>query len=96
MYFNVLRGVIEKWKRMVVAGDFNTAFNKIDMANGMVFRMDSGRKELKLLMEEKNMIDVWRERNEKGEYSRKQLLGNFMCQTRIDYFFKHKKFGMFY
>ncbi len=66
------------------------------MANGMVFRMDSGSKELKLLMEEKNMIDVWRERNEKGEYLRKQLVGNFMCQTRIDNFFKRKKFGMFY
>ncbi len=96
MYFNVLRDVIEKWKRVVVAGDFNTVFNKIDMANGMVFRTDSGRKELKLLMEEKNMIDVWRERNEKKrEYSRKQLVGNFMCQTRIDYFLSTRNLECF-
>lgn len=31
------------------------------------------------------MIDVWRERNEKKrEFSRRQIVGNFMCQTRID------------
>lgn len=46
-------------------GDFKTVFSKLDMAEGMVFKTDTGRIELKLLMEENNMIDVWRERNEK-------------------------------
>ncbi len=56
------------------------------MGEGMVFKTDKGRKELKLLMEENNIIDVWRERNEKKkEYSRRQLVGNFMCKTRIDF-----------
>ncbi len=59
----------------------------MDMANGMVFKSDGGRKELRSLMEEKNMIDVWRERNgKKKEFSIRQLVGNFMCQTKIDYF----------
>ncbi len=67
-------------------GDFNTVLSKLDMADGMVFKNDTGRKELKLLMENNNMVDVWRERNEKSrKYSRRQLVGNFMCQTRIDF-----------
>ncbi len=44
-------------------GDFNTVFSKLEMGEGMVFKTDKGRKELKLLMEENNIIDVWRERN---------------------------------
>ncbi len=32
------------------------------------------------------MIDLWRERNEKKkEFSRRQIVGNFVCQTRIDF-----------
>lgn len=46
-------------------GDFNTVFSKQDIAEGMVFKSDTGRKELKLLMEENGMVGVWRERNEK-------------------------------
>lgn len=42
------------------------------MVEGMVFKIDTGRKELKVLMEENNMIDVWRERNErKKEFLRR-------------------------
>ncbi len=67
-------------------GDFNTVFSKQDMAEGMVFKTDTGRKELKVLMEENNMIDVWRERNEKKkEFSRRQIVGQFVCETRIDF-----------
>lgn len=63
MNFNVLRDVTEQWKKVVVAGHFNTVFNKLDMANGMVFKADGGRKELKLLMEKKNnVIDFIRKR----------------------------------
>lgn len=51
----------------------------------MSFKSDTGRKELRSLMEENNMMDVWRERNEnKREYSRRQIVGNFIYQTRID------------
>lgn len=96
MYFNILADVIEKWGKVVIAGDFNTVFIKMNMASGMVFKTDGGRKELKSLMEEKNMTDVWRERNEKKkEFSRRQLVGNFMCQTRIDYFLSTRNLECF-
>lgn len=61
-FFKDLRNFITKYERILIMGDFNTVFSKLDMAEGMVFKTD---KELKLLMEENNMIDVWRERNEK-------------------------------
>ena len=37
--------------------------SKLHMADGMVIKSDTERKELKDLMSENNLIDVWRERN---------------------------------
>jgi exonuclease III len=86
IFFEQLRVVTEKWENVIFVGDFNTVFSKIDMADGMVFKTDVGRKVLKEIMEERGLIDVWREKNEgKREFSRRQLVGNFMCQTRIDF-----------
>ena len=85
-FFNVLRSIVKKYKEVIMMGDFNTVFSKQDMAEGMVFKTDKGRKELKALMSENNMIDVWRERNEKKkEFSRRQIVGQFVCETRIDF-----------
>lgn len=85
-FFENIRGLIDKWKSVIIVGDFNTVFSKRDMAEGMVFRTDMGRKELVSLMEERNMTDVWRERNEnKREFTRRSLVGNFLNQTRIDF-----------
>lgn len=87
LFFNVLRDLIEGWGKIIMSGDFNMVFSKRDMADGMVFKSDTGRKELRGLMEGKNIIDVWRERHEKKiDFYRKQLVGNFLCQTRIDHF----------
>lgn len=84
--FIVLRSFTEKCKKVILLGDFNTVFSKLDMAEGMVYRTDTARKELNVLMEENDLIDIWRVRNEKRrEYSRRQLVENFLCQTRIDY-----------
>lgn len=62
-FFNVLRSVFKKYKEIIMLGDFNTVFSKQDIAEGMVFKSDTGRKELKLLMGENKMVDIWRERN---------------------------------
>ncbi|MGL4945368.1 MAG: endonuclease/exonuclease/phosphatase family protein [Fusobacteriaceae bacterium] len=84
-FFKVLKEFLNKYKEVIMMGDFNTVFSKLDMAEGMVFKTDKGRKELKSLMEEYDIVDVWRERNEnKKEYTRRQLVGDFMCKTRID------------
>ncbi len=65
---------------------FNTIFSKIDIAEGMVFKSDGGRKELRNMMDKCDLVDVWRERNEGiREYSRQQLVRDFMCRSRIDF-----------
>ncbi len=52
----------------------------------MFFKSDVGRKELKELMSENNLIYVWREMNGgKYYFSRRQIVGYFICKTRIDY-----------
>lgn len=84
-FFKMLKEFLNKYKEIIMMGDFNTVFNKLDMAEGMVFKTDKGRKELKGLMEKYDIIDVWRERNENTkEYTRRQLVGDFMRKTRID------------
>ncbi len=86
-FFEDLQILTKKWENAILVGDFNTVFSKFDMADGMVFKTDVGRKFLIAMMEEDNLIDVWREKNQrKRNFSRRQLVGNFMCQTRIDYF----------
>lgn len=95
-FFNELRGLVEKWKKVMMVGDFNTVFCKRDLADGMVFRADEGRKELRTLMEENNLMDVWRERNEKKrEFTRKQIVGNFLCQSRIDHILSTRNLDYF-
>ncbi len=52
----------------------------------MVFKSDGGRKELRNMMDKCDLVDVWRERNEGiREYSRQQLVRDFMCRSRIDF-----------
>lgn len=86
LFFKKLKDIIVKWENILIMGDFNTTFSKMDIADGMVFKSDSGRKELKSLMEEKNLVDVWRERNEGiREFSRQQVVKNFICRSRIDF-----------
>lgn len=42
------------------------------------------------------MIDVWREKNQRTrDFSRRQLVGNFMCQTRIDFIVSKRDNGVF-
>lgn len=95
-FFEGLRILIKTYKNVILVGDFNTVFSKMDMADGMVFRTDMGRKELKEMMEERNLIDVWRENHErKREFSRRQLVGNFMCQTRIDFILSERDMEFF-
>lgn len=85
-FFKKLRTSMEKWKRFVIIGDFNTVFSKMDLAEGMVFKSDGGRKELKSIMEENDLVDIWRERNEGIRvFSREQVVKKCMCASRIDF-----------
>lgn len=85
-FFEGLKLLAEKWENISFMGDFNTVFSRFDMADGMVFKTDVGRNFLIEMIEGENLIDVWRETNQrKREFSIRQLVGNCMCQTRIDF-----------
>ncbi len=86
-----------KYKNVILLGDFNTVLSKLDMADGMVFKNDTGRKELKLLMENNNMVDVWRERNEKSrKYSRRATGWEFHVSNENRFYFSFKEYRRFY
>lgn len=86
MFFNSLNGLVEKWEKFILMGDFNTIFSRIDIANTMVYKRDSGREELLKLMDKYDLIDIWRERNEGvRDFSRRQLVKDQMKQSRIDF-----------
>ncbi len=43
-FFEDLQILTKKWENAILVGDFNTVFSKFDMADGMVFKTDVGRK----------------------------------------------------
>ncbi len=52
----------------------------------MVFKTDKGREELKKMMGDFKLIDVWRERNRtSSQFSRRQFVLKELKQSRIDY-----------
>lgn len=53
--FNILTLFLTKRKHVILLGDLNTVLSKFDMA---VFKTDTGRKELKLMMDNNNLVDV--------------------------------------
>lgn len=86
LFFRKIKGIVASLGNFVIMGDFNTIFSKMDITEGMVFKSDSGRKELKGMMEDNDLVEVWRERNEGiREFSRQQLVMDFMCRSRIDF-----------
>lgn len=82
MFFRGLESKIKNWENVILLGDFNVAFTKLDIGNNMVFKTDRGRNELKRLMENFNFIDIWRERNQtRKEYSRRQTVMEDLKQS---------------
>lgn len=95
-FFNRLKELMKLWGETILIGDFNTVLNKIDLAEGMIFRNDSGRKELGDLMSKYELVDIWRIRNEgKRDFSRRQIVGNILKQSRIDFILCKRKMGNF-
>ena len=72
---------------MIVAGDFNTTLSPLDRASKTKHVNDKSVLALKDFMNNKELYDVWRNRNLYSRtFSRKQIVENFLTQSRIDYF----------
>ena len=71
--------------KCILVGDFNIKCSRLDVGKGVEFRWERSRNMLSELMEEKGLIDVWREGNpEKREYTRRQMRDGVLKQSRID------------
>ncbi len=62
MFFNNLNGQMEKWENIILMGDFNTVLSRLDIANDMVYKRDSGREELLKVIDNYDLIDIYGER----------------------------------
>lgn len=40
-YYNVLQKFVRKYKEIIIMGDFNVVFSKLDMAEGRIFKTDT-------------------------------------------------------
>uniref|UniRef100_A0A3B4ZW44 Endonuclease/exonuclease/phosphatase domain-containing protein n=1 Tax=Stegastes partitus TaxID=144197 RepID=A0A3B4ZW44_9TELE len=78
-----------KWcvnaEKYVIIGDFNVCLSKLDKAKENTYKEDSSRTKLFELMNQNNLIDIWRNLNPlKKIYSRKQVVQGELKQSRID------------
>ena len=77
-----------KWRvgNCIIVGDFNLKSTRLDLARGKESKNDTSRKVFLKMMEERQLIDVWRndENPNKREYSRRQMVMGELKQSRID------------
>lgn len=70
---------------LIVCGDFNLHLSELD-TNSKQFRLSNPSKLLAELLEDFNLVDIWRERNaSRRQYTWRRL--NPLQQSRIDYVF---------
>ena len=75
----------------IIVGDFNLKSTRLDMARGKEFKNDASRKVFLKTMQEKQLIDVWRNENpNRREYSRRQMVMGELKQSRIDLCIAHQ------
>lgn len=71
--------------KCIVVGDFNVKCTRLDISKSMVFKDDTSRKCLNMMMQSMDMADAWREENPyKREFSRRQMVMGVLKQSRID------------
>ena len=86
-FFVKIKNEIINSQYMVITGDFNTTLSKLDRSGKTHHVNDKSVLALKEILNEKQLYDVWRDRNLYTKvYSRKQIVENFLTQSRIDYF----------
>lgn len=86
-FFSNCKNKINNEKYMLVAGDFNTTLSPLDKSGKTKHNNDKAVISLCNIINEKCLYDVWRNRNVDAKiYSRKQIVQDYLTQSRIDYF----------
>lgn len=69
----------------ILIGDFNVRCSRMDASSCAKFRYDSSRNALWKLMNEENLVDIWRAENpNRRVFSRRQVVLKELKQSRID------------
>ena len=70
----------------MIVGDFNVILTRSDLSRNNTFKGDSTRRTLRDLMENYQLVDIWRVLHPwKRVFSRRQLVANTLKQSRIDF-----------
>ena len=74
-------------QNIIIGGDFNICLNlEMDKHGGSTERESTYVKNLKALMQETDLIDIWRVRNPQiRQYSRREMSKKGLVQSRIDF-----------
>ena len=83
VFFERMRGMCGE--NCMIVGDFNVWCGRLDASSSVCFKSDSSRGALKEMMKERELIDVWREKNPEGRvFSRRQVVRGVLKQSRLD------------
>ena len=86
-YFKVIKQYIENLENIIIGGDFNTTLSNLDKGSKSKHSSDEGYRSLNDMINNCNIYDIWRARNEcKRVFSWKRICNNILQQSRIDYF----------
>lgn len=86
-FFNMINDYVSDLDDVVIGGDFNTSLSALDRANVVGHKEDGAFKTLEQMLENNDLYDVWRARNDRiKQFSFKRLSNECLQQSRIDYF----------
>ncbi|CAC5405809.1 unnamed protein product [Mytilus coruscus] len=86
-FFMFLDNYMQQYDNIIISGDWNTTFSKLDRASKTEHKDDIGYKTLCNLINNNNVYDIWRRRNpDCRTFSRKRVCNLDLQQSRIDYF----------
>lgn len=78
-------------RNRLLVGDFNVWMDRLDASSSAHFCSDSSRGALLKVMQDEDLVDIWRERNpDKRVFSRRQVVRGELRQSRIDLCLAHR------
>ena len=89
-FIEKLNSLVEEYsdKPLIIGGDFNICLNlKLDKKGGVTEEISSYRNKVLDLMEEFDLVDIWRHRNlDKNQYTWRGKVKQGLVQSRLDFF----------
>lgn len=86
MFLKNITNVMPRSTELIIMGDFNNTLAEIDRCGKTVHKYDQSYKALTDMMTEHDVVDIWRQRNERKKvFSRKVIREGMLVQSRIDF-----------